>query len=459
MIFAKKNNKKYLFLGLLALFVAGVLTLFKLDKLEKEAPVIYAEDTIYYNLKEPLVVRVADELSTLSSVKISLQKSENDNATVIFEKKGIGEKEFLAQFMLPKTAFKEQINAYILSIEASDNSWWNFFSGNKALKKVQILIDDKSPKIDVLSASYQISRGGAASVVFSVKDENLKEVFLEAAGHKFVPVSYLKEGFFASLIAWDVMSNTFEAFIIAKDKAGNESRLKVPIYLQNRKYKDSKIALSDKFLDGKIKELSELYAPRGSNLSRLEQFKFVNETLRLGNEKLIHEVAIKESKQQGVLSEFKLNLFLPLKNAMKVADFADHRFYSYDGQFVSDSYHLGLDLASVAKATIITNNGGKIVLARENGIYGTNVMINHGFGLFTLYGHCTQSFVAEGEQVSAVQNIASTGVSGLALGDHLHFGVLVQGVEVRPEEWQDRKWIQNNISKVLEEGRKIILGK
>ena len=65
----------------------------------------------------------------------------------------------------------------------------------------------------------------------------------------------------------------------------------------------------------------------------------------------------------------------------------------------------------------------------------------------------------ENEQVSAGQNIASTGVSGLALGDHLHFGVLVQGVEVRPEEWQDRKWIQNNIYKVLDDAKKLILGK
>ncbi len=47
---------------------------------------------------------------------------------------------------------------------------------------------------------------------------------------------------------------------------------------------------------------------------------------------------------------------------MKVADFADHRYYSYNGQFVSDSYHMGLDLASVAQAPIISNNAGKVVL-------------------------------------------------------------------------------------------------
>ena len=60
---------------------------------------------------------------------------------------------------------------------------------------------------------------------------------------------------------------------------------------------------------------------------------------------------------------------------------------------------------------------------------------------------------------SAGTPIAKTGMTGLALGDHLHFGVLVQGVEVRPEEWMDKRWIHNNIDKVFQEADKIIEGK
>ena len=47
----------------------------------------------------------------------------------------------------------------------------------------------------------------------------------------------------------------------------------------------------------------------------------------------------------------------------------------------------------------------------------------------------------------------------MALRDHLHFGVLVQGIETRPEQWQDKKWIENNSDNVINEGKKIILGK
>jgi len=86
-------------------------------------------------------------------------------------------------------------------------------------------------------------------------------------------------------------------------------------------------------------------------------------------------------------------------------------------------------------------------------------MIDHGLGLYTLYGHCSQLLVKEGDEVSAGQTIAKTGTSGLALGDHLHFGMLVQGIEVRPVEWFDGKWIKTNIDDVFKSADKIITGK
>jgi murein DD-endopeptidase MepM/ murein hydrolase activator NlpD len=83
-------------------------------------------------------------------------------------------------------------------------------------------------------------------------------------------------------------------------------------------------------------------------------------------------------------------------------------------------------------------------------------MIDHGLGLYTLYGHCSQLLVKEGDSVHAGEVIARTGMSGLALGDHLHFGILVQGIEVRPVEWFDKGWIQTNIDDVFKVANKII---
>ena len=114
-------------------------------------------------------------------------------------------------------------------------------------------------------------------------------------------------------------------------------------------------------------------------------------------------------------------------------------------------------LKLVDRDNIYASLDGKVVFAEENGIYGINILIDHGYGIYSLYGHCSSKLVAQGDEVKAGEIIAKTGTSGLALGDHLHFGILIQGVEVRPEQFQDEKWLQTYIMSVLNEGRKVIL--
>jgi len=157
-----------------------------------------------------------------------------------------------------------------------------------------------------------------------------------------------------------------------------------------------------------------------------------------------------------MISNFSIKPFYPLKNAAKVASFGDHRKYFYKKKKVSESYHLGLDLASVKMGEIKTQNYGMTVFAEENGIYGNLPIIHHGMGLYTIYGHCSSLRVVTGDAVKPNDNVANTGKSGYAMGDHLHFGVLVQGVEVRPEEWMDKDWIRLNITEVMKNAKKLI---
>ena len=97
-----------------------------------------------------------------------------------------------------------------------------------------------------------------------------------------------------------------------------------------------------------------------------------------------------------------------------------------------------------------------VVYADYNGIYGNMPIIHHGMGLYTLYAHCSNMNVQEGDRVKAKAVIANTGMTGSVLGDHLHFGVLVQGVDVRPQEWMDKQWIRLNITEVMSNARRII---
>ena len=176
--------------------------------------------------------------------------------------------------------------------------------------------------------------------------------------------------------------------------------------------------------------------------------------MRAKNEKLIHKIT--QEVPAGMISTFNMKKMRPLKGAVVVATFGDHRKYLYKRRFLSESYHLGLDLASTAQAAISPQNSGNVAFSDTNGLYGNMLIIHHGLGLYTLYGHCSSVNVNEEDFVNANQPIARTGKTGYAMGDHLHFGVLVQGIEVRPAEWMDQDWINRNIKKVITEAKNII---
>ena len=197
----------------------------------------------------------------------------------------------------------------------------------------------------------------------------------------------------------------------------------------------------------------EIYNPSGTDTG-VAKFKWVNEILRGQNDNFIKETTSKVSDK--MIDDFTIEPFYPLRNGAAVASFGDHRFYEKDGLIVSESWHMGLDLASVENADIIAKHSAVVAGLKENGIYGLNLILDHGFGLYSLYGHCSASNLHVGDIVKPGDIIANTGKSGLAFGDHLHFGILVQGVEVRPEEWMDKKWLNDNIYEIIKSAKKVM---
>lgn len=451
MLRKNRKNSTPLLILLLIIAVAGSFSMTIYDNL---APKIFLkQNTIYTNLKEPIYIDIEDD-KALKSVKVVLIQG-NKIEPLLF-KSFDQEKKTNLKIELPQKLFSNQNEPISLLITANDKSWYNLFFGNESKKRLNLVVDNKPPFIDIISNSYRIEQGGSGAVVFKASDKNLSELFIQSkAGRIFKVSPYLKKGYYAALIAWDLKQEEFRAYIIATDKAGNVSKKYIPYFLRNLKYRNSNIKLSEHFLNGKIKALADIYAPKNNHFNYLEKFKFINEDLRNQNEALIYKLSSDVSSPAG--KDYKISAFYPLKNAMQVASFGDHRFYMYDNIEISQSYHLGLDLASVAKAPIVASNAGRVVFAGENGIYGLNIIIDHGFGLFSLYGHCSSKEVKVGDMVKAGDIIAHTGTSGLALGDHVHFGVLIGSQEVRPSQFQDKKWLDDYIIKVLNQAKKIIL--
>ena len=454
----KKSGKKILVGLVLLAILAGAAYIYTAPEFERELPQIQSQNNLFWNRTEPLKVELSDN-EGLKNFQLTL----SDGVKSIIVGQGEFKPNTKEQTLLVKYPKSKVLNPkakkLTLKVLVTDKSFWNFMQGNSVEKSIDINVDYKRPNVNILANSYSITQGGSALVVFQAEDENLDTLYVEADDVQFKAQPYKKEGYYAALIAWPFNKDSFKAKIIAIDEAQNKRVVDIPFYIKNHKYKVSWIRARDKFIDGKITDLASSDPDYANIDDKIDRLRAINETMRLKNEELIHSLSKGISTE--LLDRWKIQKFYPLKNGQKVASYGDERHYYYKNKEneVSHSYHVGYDLASTKMADIKTSNSGKVVYASDNGIYGNMPMIDHGLGLYSLYGHCSQILVNEGDKVSAGEVIAKTGMSGLALGDHLHFGMVVQGIEVRPVEWFDAGWIRKNIDNIFKEADKIIGGK
>jgi murein DD-endopeptidase MepM/ murein hydrolase activator NlpD len=143
--------------------------------------------------------------------------------------------------------------------------------------------------------------------------------------------------------------------------------------------------------------------------------------------------------------------FQPLGNAKVEAKFADSRTYVYDGKDVDHQTHLGFDLAVTVHIPVAAANRGVVVHASDLGIFGNCIVLDHGLGVQSLYGHLSSIDVKVGDTVNKGQVMGHSGMTGLAAGDHLHFTMMVDGQPVNPVEWWDPKWMQDRVFRKIAE--------
>jgi murein DD-endopeptidase MepM/ murein hydrolase activator NlpD len=455
-IFKNKKNGSIKYLMILILFGVLGLTSFILFsyQFEQNKPEILVKDKIYWNFKTKLNIKLTDE-SGIKYYKITYHdgdKSMQLNSEILSSIN----KEMIVEVSPPKLdMFYKSKNVY-LEIEVVDNSIWNFFDGNKNIKKVNLIIDTKKPIASVINNTRYIRRGGSALVVVKVEDMNLKEAYISFNEKiKFKLIPFYKENYFISLIAWDVNIEKFHRVnLIAIDYAKNKTITKIPLYIKKLKIKKDTINLSTKF----IEEVSrDVLKQSGKKISIDLKQRFIdqNKLLRAKNIAFLKILSIVKMDMSKI-DNFYIKIFRRLRGSRTAANFGEKRLYYYDNKKIDEAWHLGIDWASVKMATIQTSNKGVVILNQYLGIYGNTIVIDHGMGLASLYAHISNSDVSIGERVSAKQKIANTGSTGAVLGDHLHFGILIQGTEVNPLEWMDKNWIKNNITKIILKAKKII---
>lgn len=235
--------------------------------------------------------------------------------------------------------------------------------------------------------------------------------------------------------------------LVAEDEAGNRRIVSVPVTLLPARFPKDTIRLTEPFLRRKVPELAPQTPGTASPAELLEAFLQVNRDGRKAAEAKIREVTQRGSAPRPLWQ----GAFRQQPNTKVFANFPEERTYLADGRVVDTQWHLGIDLASRKQTPVEASNAGRVVYTGPNGIYGNMVVLDHGLGLHTLYGHLSEIGVKVGQTVAKGEPLGRSGETGFAGGDHLHFSVLIHGVYATPLEWWDAQWIRDRIAKPLTE--------
>ncbi|MDC0932758.1 M23 family metallopeptidase [Arcobacteraceae bacterium] len=454
----KKNKKSPIgiLIGLL-LIAVGLAYVYLSPAFEQNKPTIESQNSIYWNLKSKVQIKIKDDTG-IKYYKITFKDGDKN---IVLDQKVLDStsKELTLDIIPPKLDMFYKGNQSLLEIEVVDNSKWNFLEGNKLIKTIDVKIDTKKPIANVLGNSRYIQRGGSAVVVVKVKDDNLKEAFISFNDtEKFSLTPFYKEDYFMALIAWPMDITMFDRVnLVVTDKADNKTITKVPLYIQKKNVKNDNIKLSEKFIKNVSSNvLEQSFEPIPNDIEDI--FIYSNTKLRDKNVQTIKDTVTKNSSSERIDS-FNIKPFKRLRGSKTVAGYGDRRHYYLNGEKINEAWHLGIDWASVKKAPIRTNNDGIVIFKNYLGLYGNSIIIDHGMGLSSLYAHTSSQYVDVGEDVSANTKIANTGSTGAVFGDHLHFGILIQGIEVNPIEWMDKNWIKVRITDIIKQAKKSIDGK
>ncbi|MBF0343498.1 MAG: M23 family metallopeptidase [Nitrospirae bacterium] len=310
----------------------------------------------------------------------------------------------------------------------------------KTQEIVSTTIDTIPPEISLIDCSYITDQGSSAAALIKAKDA--KSVYIKEADNTYPATNEIsedKQRFFVIYpIGLDLPLNT-PIFAEAVDLAGNKASTPVKTILKRTVYRKDTLKITEDFVKRHVYPLLKT-----TDMPPLDAFKTVNEKWRAEAEEKIKGLT-KTSANKMLWS----GPFVQMKNSKVFAHFGDLRSYEYEGKIVSNSRHLGFDLASLSNIPVEAANSGVILFTGDLGIYGNVIIIDHGLGLMSFYAHLSTIDVTVGQNVERASIVGHSGMTGFAGGDHVHFAMLLHGQYVSPVAWWDKMWIEKRVLNVL----------
>jgi len=365
-------------------------------------------------------------------------------------------------FELPGAGEDLQEGDLLLLISAFDRSFW----ANGSRKNLALLVDYTRPSIQVVTRQHNAVLGGSELVFYTVSGKG--EVFSGVkAGEWLFP------GFPARDLApvFDQFPTLHFAFfpvpleferdvdiitLFARDAVGNLSGTSINYRVLKRNYPERKVQLESELSREQITAIARDYLKRNPKKdiasmpdSLAEQFRLVNHDSRRYLEEQLSLLF-----QRPKRTKYWSGSFARQVGSSPKGRFGEFRKFFIGDELVAKDRNPGADLASIGRAVVRAGNGGIIIFAADLGLYGKTVIVDHGFGLTTLYAHMGKVLVEEGQEVLKGEALGEMGSTGLARGNFLHYETRVHGIPVRPEEWWDRDWVEDHIEQKIEFARR-----
>lgn len=315
------------------------------------------------------------------------------------------------------------------------------FLGKTSRLERDVMVVTQPPTLTVDSHEHYLYLGMADLVTFNVGGY-WTEAGVRVGNQTFRgwPMPDGKPGLFSLFAyAWNMPVGTAPV-VYATNPAGNEVSAPMAFQFPKKeqpKYRVRDLQLDDRFMQKVTNELD----PNGSG-DLVARFVKINGEMRRTNNKTLSDLRLK-TEPRFLWSE----PFLQQHNSKVESSFADVRNYIYQGKKIDQQVHLGYDLSITQHVGVEASNDGRVIYAAPLGIYGNCIVLDHGYGLQTIYGHLSEIAVHDGDMVKRGQIMGKSGQTGMAGGDHIHFSMQLEGVQIDPKEWWDSHWIKDHIAK------------
>ena len=378
---------------------------------------------MFFNCALSSFAEVTEESIKAKENQISEAKKERDNLS--------NAKSNLEKIKKELEVSKSNLNKYITELDAS-------------LTEIQNKIDELNTKIEEKVAQIEKTTAELEEAE-RIQEEQYKEMkkrikFMYEQGDTIYLELLAESGSFADMLN---KAEYIEMLSGYDRKKLNEYIATTELIALTKEALEEEKATLDATKESKEEEESnmqalldqkntELTAVKGDISNKEAAIKEYEAEIKAENDAIAaleREVA---ADKQALYSRYKYDggmFTFPCPNYTRVSDNYGMRVHPTLGV---EKMHNGVDFAAPAGSSILAAYNGTVVAADYNSTMGNYVMINHGNGLYTIYMHCSSISVSKGQDVTAGTKIAAVGSTGRSTGNHLHFGVRLNGNYVSP---------------------------